>query len=280
LHSYTLDLYLRARLPDVLQSDRLAGTDAVEIARFVHPPGEPHEDPEEEAADGLSVNIVERGCFEIEFEAGRIQLSPGDVFVARPGTFLRFRHAMETPDDVCLSISFFDSREEAGRGGPLPSVRRASNRLRYLHGRLAEAERDDALTLECRAVELLEAVGEPPAPFRLYGSRQLRWYAERMDEARETLERRFDDALSLAALARQAGMSPFHFARVFRDLVGRPPHRYLVDVRLSRAAERLREGMSVTETCYATGFRNLSHFVRSFGRRFGSSPSAYAQRAT
>jgi AraC-like DNA-binding protein len=267
----------------VLQAVALVATPSVAVFRFGHPRGELHVDPDEERSDGLSVNIVESGCFEMEDVGGRFRLSAGDVFVARPGVPLRFRHEDEVPDDVCLSISFLDepeAAEHAGRppGRPFPSVRCATNRLRYLHRGLAAAAADEPLAVETQATELLEAVLGPTCPSRPYGARQLRWYAERVDAARDALEKRWEHTLTLTALAREAGMSPFHFARIFRELAGRPPHRYLVEVRLTRAAARLRDGMSVTDTCHASGFRNLSHFVRSFRRRFGVSPSGYARK--
>ena len=72
-------------------------------------------------------------------------------------------------------------------------------------------------------------------------------------------------------------MSMFHFTRVFTELVGRPPHRYLTDARLRAARSMLEEGRSVTETCFACGFNNLSHFSRSFAQRFGLAPSRLAR---
>jgi AraC-like DNA-binding protein len=46
-------------------------------------------------------------------------------------------------------------------------------------------------------------------------------------------------------------------------------------VRLLRAAQRLRAGAGVTDTCYATGFNNLSHFIRTFRRTLGVPPSRF-----
>jgi len=60
---------------------------------------------------------------------------------------------------------------------------------------------------------------------------------------------------------------------VFTELEGQPPHRYLIDVRLEHAAARLREGAGVTDTCFAVGFGSLSHFVTTFRRRYGATPS-------
>jgi AraC-like DNA-binding protein len=72
-------------------------------------------------------------------------------------------------------------------------------------------------------------------------------------------------------------MSTFHFIRVFAELIGSPPHRHLLQVRLRRAHEMLREGRTVTETCFACGFNNLSHFSRTFARHFGRNPSMVAR---
>jgi AraC family L-rhamnose operon regulatory protein RhaS len=69
-------------------------------------------------------------------------------------------------------------------------------------------------------------------------------------------------------------MSAFHFARVFRSLVGTPPGRYLLLVRLERARGMLRRGRPVTEVSFDCGFRNLSYFTRAFRKRYGECPSA------
>jgi AraC-like DNA-binding protein len=81
----------------------------------------------------------------------------------------------------------------------------------------------------------------------------------------------------VVGLNNRRAMSPFHFARVFRDLTGVPPHRYLVNVRLTAAAAALREGASVTDTCFAVGFRSLSHFIHAFRQAYGVTPSAFAR---
>jgi AraC-like DNA-binding protein len=108
---------------------------------------------------------------------------------------------------------------------------------------------------------------------RLYRSEQLRWYAERVVAARELIDCDPTADHSLWHLSSQVGMSVFLFARLFRELVGMPPHRYLVHRRLCCARDLLRSGMAVTDVCYASGFNNLSHFINSFRAHFGVSPS-------
>jgi AraC-like DNA-binding protein len=108
---------------------------------------------------------------------------------------------------------------------------------------------------------------------RLFRPGQLRWYAQRISFVRELIEARPTDEHPLWQLASQAAMSPFLFARVFRELVGMPPHQYLISVRLQRAHALLASGMSVTQACYESGFNNLSHFIRTFRAHFGYLPS-------
>ena len=80
---------------------------------------------------------------------------------------------------------------------------------------------------------------------------------------------------SLTSLAAEAGMSPFYFARVFSELVGEPPHRYLLRFRLRRSAKLLRMGALVTEAAIKSGFPDVSHFSKTFHRRYGVPPSRY-----
>jgi transcriptional regulator GlxA family with amidase domain len=144
--------------------------------------------------------------------------------------------------------------------------------LRYLHWLLQRAAEQKAPMLaEYCASEIFREHEEAPAA--LYRERKFGWYAERVNAAREMLETEFDREHSVSALARSVGMSMFHFTRVFAELVGRPPHRYLTDVRLSAARTMLEDGRAVTDTCFACGFNNLSHFSRSFTARFGLAPS-------
>ena len=102
--------------------------------------------------------------------------------------------------------------------------------------------------------------------------------AVRCDGSGTWLDAELDGDHTVSALARSVGMSAFHFTRVFAELVGRPPHRYLTERRLAAARAMLIDGLSVTETCFACGFNDLSHFSRSFGRHFGVPPSRLLAR--
>jgi AraC family transcriptional regulator len=85
-----------------------------------------------------------------------------------------------------------------------------------------------------------------------------------------------DQDLSLADLARTAGMSPHHFAVLFRQRMGTSPHRHVVELRIDRAKHLLRDHTrSVLEVALASGFESQSHFGRVFRRVVGVTPSHY-----
>jgi AraC-like DNA-binding protein len=73
-------------------------------------------------------------------------------------------------------------------------------------------------------------------------------------------------------------MSPYHFLRTFRALVGMTPHQFILHARMKRAAVFLRRTSdSVSAIAFAAGFGDLS-INRRFQRIFGLSPSAYRAR--
>jgi AraC-like DNA-binding protein len=270
----------------VIRQVSLAGTGEVALARFDHPNTVPHHDPREEVAPDFTVNFVERGAF--RYTAGRAhwRLETGTAFVVSPGLVYRCRHEEQFPSDICLSLVFHGGlAEDVRRTAGVPKwrgllVRQTTNRLGYLKWLLERTPADDGMALETTAGDILWAtLTKAGASTRPVSTRQLVWYAERVRAVCDIFEKDHVQDHSLASLGRRVGMSPYHFARVFRDLTGSPPHRRLLEIRLQRAAERLRDGCSVTNACFAVGFSNLSHFIRLFRRRFGTSPSRYALSA-
>jgi AraC-like DNA-binding protein len=84
---------------------------------------------------------------------------------------------------------------------------------------------------------------------------------------------------TIEALAREVGISPYHFIRQFEAVFGVTPHQYRIQVRLDRAKHLLAAGRrSVTAVCMEVGFSSLGSFSTLFSRRFGETPSAYRRR--
>ena len=93
------------------------------------------------------------------------------------------------------------------------------------------------------------------------------------------IEDHLGDPLDAEGLAHLAGLSTGHFARAFKHSFGLPPHRFVLQRRLEKAACRLREPVeSVSAIALEFGFADQSHFTRCFGRWAGDTPSAYRAR--
>ncbi len=72
----------------------------------------------------------------------------------------------------------------------------------------------------------------------------------RLCRARDLIHEQCAEPLTVAQLARAAGVSPYHFLRLFREAFGETPHRYLTRVRLDRARKLLTaDAASVTDVC-------------------------------
>ena len=85
--------------------------------------------------------------------------------------------------------------------------------------------------------------------------------------------------ISLTSLAGAAGLSPFHFARLFKKSTGLSPHQYLLRLRVERARGLLMQsGASIAEVAVAVGFCDQSHLASHFKRVYGVSPKAFLQQ--
>jgi len=97
--------------------------------------------------------------------------------------------------------------------------------------------------------------------------------------ARDMLREVHDRPLSIAEVAREAAMSPFHFIRRFESVFGTTPHQFRIQSRLDRAKHLLAlSDYSVTDVCMEVGFSSLGSFSALFARRFGKPPSAYRRQ--
>jgi AraC family transcriptional regulator len=84
--------------------------------------------------------------------------------------------------------------------------------------------------------------------------------------------------IRLAEVASLAGLSAFHFARLFKSATGQSPYQYLLDQRLRRAKEFLRfRSLPIAEIGTQVGFPNHTNFARAFRRREGMTPTAWRQ---
>jgi AraC-like DNA-binding protein len=98
----------------------------------------------------------------------------------------------------------------------------------------------------------------------------------RLVRARDWMAAHQGEPLTLAALAREAGLSPFHFQRLYKQAFARSPHAHLTELRLERARRLLARGDArVTDVCLEVGYSSLGSFSTLFARHTGRSPARY-----
>jgi len=106
----------------------------------------------------------------------------------------------------------------------------------------------------------------------------LSFYEHAVRNAIRAVTCNLDQALDVHALARCAALSPFHFHRVFRGMVGETPIELHRRLRLERAAWFLRhQETPVTEIAFAAGYETHESFTRAFRLRYDCSPSEFRQ---
>lgn len=90
------------------------------------------------------------------------------------------------------------------------------------------------------------------------------------------MDRTYASSLDVRAVAAIAHVSPAHFSRMFREVFGESPHRYLQRRRVERSMFLLRDtGRTITDICFDVGFGSIGTFSRTFTSIVGQSPSAY-----
>lgn len=115
----------------------------------------------------------------------------------------------------------------------------------------------------CLRCKPLEAHGDPLREQFLGVCRYIR---QHLDER---------DALKLAALSARSGMSPFHFQRTFKAVVGVTPRQYAEGLRMETLKEHLREGQTVTDAIYGAGYGASSRAYEGAATRLGMTPKQY-----
>lgn len=243
----------------------------------------PEAEPFVECHGGFDLAYVRKGSFGYRARGATFELVAGSILVGHPGDEYVCTHAHAVGDE-CLSFQLspalvdgLGGRAEHWRAGSLPPL----SELMVL-GELAQSIADGASDLGLDeagvafAARFLDVVTGGPRRATGPSERDRR----RAVEAALSIDARSAEPLDLAQLAREAGLSAFHFLRLFAAVLGVTPHQYLVRSRLRRAARLLAaDDRPITDVAYDVGFGDLSNFVRTFHRAAGVSPRAFRQAA-
>ena len=98
-------------------------------------------------------------------------------------------------------------------------------------------------------------------------------------QAKEQIDRMYQEDLSLDDLAQAVSVSPFYLSRLFREELGVSFTEYITKLRLEKAISLLAEGLPVKECCFAVGYNDPNYFSRLFRKYYHLSPTEYRDDA-
>lgn len=247
----------------------------------------PKDRPFEEGHTGVSIAVVVAGSFQYRAAAQGELMTPGSLLLGNPGQSFECGHE-HGEGDRCVSFHYeqgyfeklaadFRVRSERVPFKPLrlPPLRATSHLVGLacaaLEGSPAPSWEELSLQLAATALRLVRnrpqsAREEPPSVIA------------RVTRAVRLVEKQLHGELTLRELAAEAGLSPYHFLRVFTRLTGLTPHQYVRRARLRAVAVDLASQLRhkrVLDLALDTGFGDVSNFNRSFRREFGLSPRKY-----
>jgi AraC-like DNA-binding protein len=251
----------------------------------------PDDRPFEERHRSVCLAAVIQGTFGYRTSQGTAMLVPGAVMLGNADGCFECGHEHGV-GDRCLSFHFtseYWERLVAALPGarsttfPVPRLPPKSSLIAVTAVLETARERSDAAfeegaldfagTVMAGLDQGVAAARKAPRP---RGARDAARISQIVRHIEATAHQGSDATLSLGALARQAGMSPYHFLRTFRSVVGMSPYQFVLHTRLHRAAVRLRtSGDEISVVAFEAGFSDLSTFNRRFRRLMGTSPSAY-----
>lgn len=240
----------------------------------------PADRPFAECHRAHSLSYVRRGSFGYRTRGRDFELVAGSILVGHPGDEYVCTHQHHECGDECLSFQPTPAFVESVGGGPdvwrvacvppLPEL--------MVLGELAQsaAAGESTVGLDEAALwftsRFVECVSGRETKMSRAGAADRR----RAVETALWLDANAGEDVDLETTAGQAGLSPFHFLRVFSKVLGVTPHQYLVRARLRRAARLLvDETLPVTDVALDAGFADLSNFVRTFRRAAGVSPREF-----
>ena len=270
--------------PDEAAAKRtLAAGDGWSVHEVVCRAG-PSDRPFEERHDGFSVSAVLEGAFTYRSDAGHGLLYPGALLLGNNGRCFECGH-QHGIGDRCISLNV---RED--QFGEIAAAQASTSRFRFSAPSMAPSPKTlpviahmEALSyapssLRCEELVLgvIERVIAAMTGDRRTAAAPTGRETRRVVEAIRLVESDAGRPLELKEMAAVAGMSKYHFLRVFRRLTGVTPHQYLIGARLRRAALALTSSRRpVIAIALDSGFGDLSTFNKTFRATFGLTPTQY-----
>lgn len=281
--------------PRLLRSSEELGWDGFTVRTFDEPPVMEHWRAPDSPA--LTLVMVTHGVMEVEqrrldgpWEAHT--LHPGDLFLRPSGRApyelrwwagspapMRTMHLQVQPAVVLRSVAALQRGDPAGYA-PIERVGLRDPLLAHLCATLAamltHATPTEAVAAQTVVQLVLAHIFRHQNIRGASAARPQRLSAPQLQRVIDYIQSNLAQPLSLEGLATQAGYSPYHFARLFREATGESPYQFVLRQRVEQAQHLLRAGrLPLLDVALACGFASQSHMTRLFRQQLGVTPGAY-----
>lgn len=245
----------------------------------------PQDRPFEEQHTHYSIAIVLAGSFQYRSQMGHALLTPGSLMLGNGGQCYECGHE-HGEGDRCVSFWYAPEYFERlaadagcrsnGAGFTVPRVsplRALASLVACAGAGVIDSENvaweELGVRLAAQAIGLTAGGSSPQ-------SRAVPNAEARVTRTVRMIDRHPDTVLTLGSMARETGLSSYHFLRTFEHVTGVTPHQYVLRARLREAAMRLAsERDKVLDIALDCGFGDVSNFNRAFRAEFGISPRRY-----
>ncbi|MGG1518540.1 AraC family transcriptional regulator [Paenibacillus oryzisoli] len=216
-----------------------------------------------------------------------VQLKQGTAFISKPGQLLELGLQPEDVQGVYLlrfqafrvaqaetgnSAALQPLHSLPGEGEAIPLAPAAAVQLaKVVHTHFLQGQPADRLRSEAGLYELLSLVLQ----------NQAHKTAMALDYAKYVLERNFTEEITIESLAATAGLSRFHFMRLFKEKFGKGVIEYVTELRLRKAKSLMRElpNASLREIAYQVGYKNEMYLSNMFKKHMGMAPAVYMKNS-
>jgi AraC-like DNA-binding protein len=271
-------MYMRKEYTDVRQFPELPGLTLMHATYVTHCFAR-------HSHNGFAFGVIEQGALEFSYRGEKLIASPGRINLVNPdephdghgGNEDGWTYRMFYCDPHLIQRA---ANEMCGKPVSLPFFQKGviedddlASEIHSFHIALS-SESMGKLEKESRFMHMLVGFisrhADMSCPFMKAGREH-----PAVLITKRMMEDLYYENISLADLAAESGLSPFHLIRVFKAETGLTPHRYLSQIRVRRAEQLIRQGHDLADAAYGVGFADQSHLNRHFKGITGITPGTY-----
>lgn len=219
------------------------------------------------------LHYVLSGCGTFKNSEGVYNVNRGQIFVIKPFEITYYKADKKTPWTYCWVGFSCNTEFSEILNTPVINAQNCEHIFLSLKN-LGNIENGREIFICSKIYELFAMLMQSSVKDSHRADRSIEYVLK----AKNYIETKYADDISVAKIARHLGLERSYFSHLFHKHAGVSPQKYLVDLRLTKAAQLISlHGYTPTEAALSTGYHDAVNFSRMFKSRFGVPPSMYGK---